>query len=141
MNSERKKVPLLLMEQLIMVFVFALTATFCIQAFVVASQISKESQAKDQAVNLAQNVIETLIATKGNLEELESIFGGNANGDNWTLTLDENWSESDISEFTVIVNEKGGDGYLGEAKIIVKNQKESVLFEQNVAWQEVLNRE
>ena len=98
MNTERNKVPLLLMEQLIMVLVFAFTATFCIQAFVLSIQLSKNSQAKDRAVNIAQNVIETLIANQGNIEELEQIFGGNADNNNWTLTLDENWSESEKSE-------------------------------------------
>ncbi len=141
MNSERNKVPLLLMEQLIMVLVFAFTATFCIQAFVLSSQFSKESQAKDKAVNFAQNVIETLIANQGNIEELEQLFGGNADNDNWTLTLDENWSESEKSEFVVIVNKENTNGYLGEAKVIVKNQKGKALFEQNIAWQEVADSE
>jgi len=141
MNSERNKVPLLLMEQLIMVLVFALTATFCIQAFVHSNQLSKESQAKDKAVNFAQNVSETLIANEGYIDELEQIFGGNAEDNKWVLTLDEKWNESEKSEFTVLVNKKNTYGYLAEAEIIVKNQKEKVLYEQNIAWQEVVERE
>lgn len=138
MNAGKNKVPLLLMEQLIMVLVFALSATFCIQAFVLSNQISKESQAKDKAVNFAQNVAEVLIENKGDMEKLEEVYGGNAEENVWKLTLDENWNESENEAFTILVNKKDKNEYLGEAKVIVTNQKESTLFEQNIAWQEVV---
>ena len=56
----RQRPPLILMEQMIMLLVFALAAALCLQAFVKSDGISKRSEARDRAVILCQNVAETL---------------------------------------------------------------------------------
>lgn len=137
MNLGRKKTPLLLMEQLVMVLVFALSATFCIQAFVLSNQISKESQDKDRAVKVTQNIAESLIETKGDLIQLKQRFGGKIEKDTWRIDLNEDWTESGDTAFFISVKKKEVKGYLGETKVIVKNQEGSIFYKQDIAWQEV----
>ena len=45
----KSKAPLALMEQIVMLLVFALAAALCLQAFVKSDQISRESQARSNA--------------------------------------------------------------------------------------------
>lgn len=52
--------PLVLMEQLIMVTVFALTAAICLRMFVLSDQISRRSSAVDRAVLEAQTIAEQI---------------------------------------------------------------------------------
>ena len=51
----RSKAPLALMEQLVMVLVFALAAALCVQVFVLSYQTSRRNEARDRAVLEAQN--------------------------------------------------------------------------------------
>ena len=60
----RSKASLFLMEQLVMVLVFALAAALCLQVFVRAEEISLETARRDEAVFLAQNAAEMLKAGK-----------------------------------------------------------------------------
>ena len=46
----RSKAPLLLMEQMVMLAVFALAAALCLQAFVKSDGLSGDSQDRDRAV-------------------------------------------------------------------------------------------
>lgn len=58
MRYERSKAPLALMEQIIMILVFALTAAVCLQAFVYSDSLSQKSYKQDLAVTHAQEVAE-----------------------------------------------------------------------------------
>jgi len=58
----RSKVTLILMEQLIMVLVFALTAALCLAFFAKADVAAREVARQDAAVLLAQNTAERLKA-------------------------------------------------------------------------------
>ena len=58
----KNKTSLLLMEQLVMILVFALCAALCLQCFVAADRISGETGLRDDAVLLAQNTAEALKA-------------------------------------------------------------------------------
>lgn len=58
----KSKASLVLMEQLVMILVFALCAALCLQAFVGADRISQETARRDEAVLLAQNTAESLKA-------------------------------------------------------------------------------
>ena len=46
----RSKAPLALMEQVVMVLVFALATALCLQVFVFSNQVSKRNAAIDHAV-------------------------------------------------------------------------------------------
>ena len=56
----RSKAPLALMEQLVMVLVFALAAALCVQVFVLSSRTSRWNESRDRAVVEAQNAAELL---------------------------------------------------------------------------------
>ncbi len=64
----RSKAPLTLMEQMVMLLVFALAAALCLQAFVKSDQISLKSQAKGNAALAAQNTAEYIRSSGGDLE-------------------------------------------------------------------------
>ena len=54
----KSKAPLVMMEQMVMILVFALAAALCLQAFVLSDSISRENQRRDRAVLLCQNLAE-----------------------------------------------------------------------------------
>lgn len=54
----RSKTPLLLMEQLVMVLVFALAAAVCVRAFVLSDQLSRNNRTLDRAVLTAETAAE-----------------------------------------------------------------------------------
>ena len=58
----RSRSPLVLMEQLVMILVFALAAALCLQVFVFADRVSARSEQTDRAVLVCQNTAETLKA-------------------------------------------------------------------------------
>ena len=51
----RSKAPLAMIEQTVMVLVFALAAALCLQVFVWCDRQSRDSAARDQAVLCAQS--------------------------------------------------------------------------------------
>lgn len=69
----RSKASLLLMEQLVMLLVFALAAALCLQVFAKAEVISAETARKDQAVVLARNAAELLKATGGDIQAAQAL--------------------------------------------------------------------
>ena len=113
----KNKTSLLLMEQLVMVLVFALTAALCLSAFVKADQISRETVRRDEAVLLAQNAAQVLKATSGDVERAAEV----AYGSNCRMEIEQL---------------KTGLPFMGQAEIRVW-QKEELLFTLRTGWQEV----
>ena len=64
----KSKAPLLLMEQMVMLLVFALAAALCLQAFVKSDAVSRRSGDRDRAVVLCQSAAEAIRHT-GDVEE------------------------------------------------------------------------
>ena len=56
----KSKAPLVMMEQIIMVLVFALASALCLQTFVLAGKISRQTEAKNHAAIEVQNVAEAI---------------------------------------------------------------------------------
>lgn len=132
MNHSRST--LVLMEQVIMVLVFALAAALCVQVFVYASLQSKGNDERDRAVELAQSTAETI-----------KHAGGLAGAREMDTYYDENWmADNDTTGYAyrLDIHTLGGavDG-LGQAAVrVLKNTDEpddEVLVELTVAWQEV----
>jgi len=73
----RSKAPLTLMEQVLMILVFALAAALCVQVFVFSDRSSRRNELRDRAVLEAQNAAETLKAV-GSSGEAESVLDGAA---------------------------------------------------------------
>lgn len=64
----KNRAALVLMEQLVVVLVFALAASLCLLAFSRAHKISAETALRDQATDLAVTGSEALKAHRGDLE-------------------------------------------------------------------------
>ena len=61
----KSRAPLALMEQMVMLLVFALAAALCLQAFVRSDNISRQSEARDRAAMLVQSAAEAIQAYGG----------------------------------------------------------------------------
>lgn len=71
----KSKAPLALMEQLVMVLVFALAAALCVRGFVLSERISRRGEARDMAMIAAQNAAEALKGTGGISRRRQSSTG------------------------------------------------------------------
>lgn len=112
----RSKASLFLMEQLVMLLVFALAAALCLNVFVRANEISLQTARRDEAVRMAQNAAEMLKSGK-NPELLQETAENNG------LTLQ-------------IVEETSEIEGLCQAKITVFYEN-SEIFSLQTGWQEV----
>ena len=76
MSYQRSKAPLSLMEQLIMILVFAFAAAICLQAFVYSDRLSKDGTVRETAAMRATEVIETCKAYHGDMKKAADALGG-----------------------------------------------------------------
>lgn len=94
----RSKAPLILMEQMVMLLVFALAAALCLQAFVKSDALSSRSEARDRAAALCQTAAETVRHYGGSaqnaLSRAAEDLGAAYSEEFVTLSLDydENWN-------------------------------------------------
>ena len=125
----KHKTPLVLMEMVIMVLVFALASAICLRMFAASEQLSQKNEAVSHAVLLAQNAAEELKAARGewNADSEQLISYGD-----WPYRLEITEEETDING-------------LGSGRIRVfgheGRKKEELLYELAVAWQEELQDE
>ena len=98
----RSKSPLTLMEQLVMILVFALAAALCLQVFVFAGRVSARSEQTDHAVLVCQNAAETLKAAgrtasgaDAALEQAAQLLGGTLSQGVLNVYYDENWEQTE----------------------------------------------
>ena len=151
----RSKAPLMLMEQMVMLLVFALAAALCLQAFVKSDGSSDRSEQRDRAVTLCQNAAETVRHSGGNFNEAAEKLGLEfAQGSTMFRYYDENWEPLPIGEGPVpgyegtLPDPADGAAYclnihavldtppgLGKASVCVSEAHGEVLFEIEVAWQ------
>jgi Tfp pilus assembly protein PilV len=134
----RSKAPLVLMEQAIMVLVFALAAALCLQAFVFAQRLSLENQARDQALLLAQSAAEQCKANRGDFSQSAQEMGGTWDRSVWRIAYDEDWMPTTSTPcYTLAVTpQDSGTPLLGQALVTVSDDA-GVLVELEVCWQEV----
>ena len=120
----RSKAPLALMEQAVMVLVFALAAALCLRVFVWSDQTSRRCEARDRAAVEAQSAAEVI--------KREGKAGLTACYDrDWNLT---NAPAEDGYTLTAAEEETGVPG-LGRALVRVETGGGEPLFELHVAWQ------
>lgn len=123
----KSKASVLLMEQLVMILVFALAAVLCLQVFVYADWTSREMEIRDRAVALAQNGAE-ILKTCGNLEEAAELLGGTVR--EGALTAAREALTLKICRTATTVPG------LARAEVRVADG-EDIIFTLTVAWQEV----
>ena len=116
----KNKTSLLLMEQLVMVLVFALAAALCLSLFVKADQISQATVQRDEAVMLAQNAAEMLKAT-GDIEQVSKALASDTAAAGYRLEIQRVDSGIDL---------------LGQAEITIWLEDEQI-FTLQTGWQEV----
>lgn len=134
----KNKAPLVLMEQMIMLLVFALAAALCMQAFVKSDSLSKGSEARDGAVLAAQSAAETLRNYAGDWEKAAEYLQADRFDDaSLTVTYDQDWQSGGTAytlEAQAVETEFEG---LGKAEIRISSGEET-LISLEVAWQEVI---
>lgn len=147
----RSKTPLALMEQAIMVLVFALAAALCLRVFVWSNETSKDVEARDRAAIEVQSVAE-VIKNEGRsgkgaaqvlsaaAERLSEDRGSvNYGGASIELRYDSDWAECGDGEYTYVLRAREGQSDipgLGRAVVeAVEAESGSTIFEITVAWQ------
>lgn len=149
----KSKAPLVLMEQMVMLLVFALAAALCLQAFVKSDEKSRQMEARDHAVLLCQSVAETIRGNGGDIGDAMGAVTGQSlavEGLGFEARFDESWEliEADRSftagrqYYCVWANEIDSEiPGLGKAEVYVESVAPSDgeitrIFQIEVAWQE-----
>ncbi len=137
----RSKAPLALMEQVVMVLVFALAAALCLQVFVVSNRMSERNKDMDHAVLLAQNTAEMLKAC-GGIEDAAEMMGGDFQQAMWCSYYDEAMNPaadrtSAYYEVNTLPENSGVEGLEKAAIEVFRHDGNEALFSLTVAWQEV----
>lgn len=133
----RNKAFLPLMEQILMIAVFAIAAAVCLHGFAMANSISKERSNLDAAVYLAQDTCEILKHTGGDMEKAAGLTGGTADGDTLVIYYDQNknTTDADSAVYEVVSHRTQAQNGIGQAQVLVSTNGKD-LFSLTVAWQE-----
>jgi hypothetical protein len=139
----RSKAPLALIEQSIMLLVFAMASALCLRAFVWSDARSKYSERRDRAIIQVQSTAEVLKNCHGDFEKAADIQGGSWDESSWLIWYDEEWEQSeDEGEYYVrVVPEETDEDYLGAARIEAAQANGGPLVSFKVCWQEVEQNE
>ena len=132
----KNKAPLALMEQLVMLLVFALAAALCLQIYALSGKISRRCEARSFAATAAQNVAETVKHNRGDL----SPFTGDAAAEQALIGFDEQWRETapENADYLILVTLEETDvAGLGKATVAARAAAGEDLFAIAVCWQEV----
>lgn len=134
----RSKTPLALMEQLVMVLVFALAAALCVQVFVLSDQTSRRNEERDRALLEAQNAAEAL---KSGDEDYFAALSAVTGDGGWSISYDEDWrsmTDADAAAYHLLIfPADSGLDYLWAAQIQVYTADGDLLADLPVAGQEV----
>jgi len=135
----RSKAPLVMMEQMVMLLVFALAAALCLQAFSKSDGISKRVEARDHAVTLCESVAE-LAKNSGEAPDDALAAAAGKLGysfENGVLmaNFDEDWNMGADGVYHLTAQAVPSDiPGLYSACVTVEHEND-VLFELTVAWQ------
>ena len=138
----KNKAPLALMEQLIMLLVFALAAALCLRVFVNASRLSQYCGMRSHGITVAQNAAEALKNAGGDLEVCALRYGGTWDQNTWFLAFDSDWQPTDSADATFFMRTslaEDGIPLLGTADILVEKATGEELVGFSVSWQEDAN--
>lgn len=132
----RSKAPLVMMEQIIMVLIFALASALCVQMFVLSEKLSKQTEAQNRAVLEAQNAAETIKAR--GLEQYVQEQGAESVKEGFLISFDASWNKvkSEKAEYFLKICPYNSDSdYLWKMDIVVNSQEGEELFSIPVAGQ------
>ena len=133
----RSRAPLALLEQVLMLVVFAVAAVICLRVFLWSDDASRKGADRDHAIFCAQSAAEVLKSCEGDLSSAAAILGGEEMNGQWVITYDKEWKISAEEETYILrASRLPQNGLLGRAEVVV-TQEEEPLAALTVAWQEV----
>jgi len=139
---KQSEAPLALMEQMIMLLVFALAAALCLQAFVHSDTESRRSEARDKAALLCQSAAESLSHTGGDFAALPGILGlpdGTYTQEDALLEIyySDSWTPSGEYAYCLRASlaDCGQKGLGGADVKVVEAEDGEELFALRVNWQ------
>lgn len=153
----RSKAPLALMEQAVMILVFALAAALCLRVFVWSDRAGKRLTAVDRAVVQVQNMAETLKRTGGErgaglpaildaVAERTGAVPSRGEGTALSTLYDKDWEpcppDGQGAAYALRVEKTESDAPgLASAHVYVEDLSGGeLLFEVTVAWQTEVER-
>lgn len=123
----KSKAPLVMMEQLIMLLVFALAAALCLRAFVLADGQAEKAALRDRAMLEVQQAAETIKYCRGDMIKAAEILG---------CTAAENQLKAECEGFELYAERTGSDWEpLGRARVWAEDGSGERLIELELAWQ------
>lgn len=139
----RSKAPLALMEQAVMVLVFALAAALCLRVFVWSDQASRDNEARDRALLLAQSAAEIMKQAGGDMpraqEAVVEQLGGQLSQGLYFSFYDGDWQpvEQDGAVYCLETQGEPTDvPGLWRADVRVSRESDGLLLVRlPVAWQ------
>ena len=141
--EQKSKSTLALMEQVIMILVFAVTAAFCVQAFVKAELLSRQLSERDKAVGVCQTAAETVKALHGNMEQAADFLGGTAGKEEFVLYYSKTWEHvsKQEAEYTLLLSLQEETEYLAKGEVTVFSATGEEIFSLPVNWQREVSHE
>jgi hypothetical protein len=135
----RGKAALSLIEQSIMLLVFAFAAAICLKAFVWADSKSALEQAQDMATVQLETAAETIKYYQGDFEVAAAELGGKAQGGELYVSYGEDWTVGSENPcyYLKATRLDSGVELLGRAGLELTDGDGEVLSTLAVCWQEV----
>lgn len=125
---ERSKAPLALMEQVIMILVFALASAVCLQAFVYSDRLSRTDEQRQNAMAKAQQVTEYCKANHGDLEKAGGILGADVTEEGLEIRYPE-------EEMILSLQLTEQTDYLQKAVVTVTDMEDAEIYNMDIAYQ------
>ena len=146
MDYQRSKAPLSLMEQLIMVLVFAFAAAICLQAFVYSDNLSKSGTAREMAATRATEVAEVCKAYRGDFDKAAAKIEGTIVPTDGGNSIEKSYTEDGLRVVldTPTTETITGDVAYQKSKVSVweipdenkqNKQDDGPIYTMTVAWQ------
>ena len=134
----KSRAPLSLMEQLIMLLVFALASAVCLRVFAYADSLSRTNEARDQAVLAVETCAETLKASHGDYAAAADAVSGTLQDGTVLAWYDDAFAPTEAADaaYTLTLTPVPAESPLGSAGISVTGSTGTV-YEMTVCWQEV----
>lgn len=130
----KNRATLVLMEQLIMILVFALAGVLCLRAFLWGRTVSQDTAQRDMALLRAQNAAQIVKAGQGDFEQAVRQHGGSCADGVWTVEYDAEGANAQQLEVRVL---QDLPERLGGACVQVSDRAGQTLAELELRWQEV----
>ncbi len=127
-GNERSKAPLALMEQIIMILVFALASAVCLEAFVYADRLSRNGEQSHTAMTKAQQVAEYCKANQGDLDKVCGALAAVRTEDGLTAA----YPEEDMVLSLVLTEDTA---YVQKAQVSVDDPEGNEIYAIEIAWQ------